>query len=93
MKIAERLATAIHTWQALYLKAQASSVCDSKPGDTFDIAHPNVTYLGQVEYHDVIRERVAQMPDRDGTQRVMGMTIIRVHLESYLQVAYVEGVK
>ena len=94
MSIYQRITAAIHTWvhaasvgPAIHLsKADGAS-------STFDYQKPNTIYLGQAEYHEVIRDRLATMPDKAGEQMVCGLRIVRVHLENYLQVAYVEGVQ
>ena len=52
---------------------------------------PNTVYVGGAEYHEIIRDRLASWPDESGVQKICHLTIIRVRLESYLQVAYVEG--
>lgn len=95
--INERISEAIGVYQRTILAGVPGSrdVRDPAPlqSDTYDLPKTNTVYVGEAEYHEIVRDRLASWPDGNGVQKIWHLTIIRVRLETYLQVAYVEGVE
>lgn len=90
-EIRDRLAEAVSAWRNVMLTGEATTVTgDLNPVDQ---PQPNVIYMGQAEWRDTISAASRFAGRTVKPERFNGLLIVRVHLENYLQVAYVEGVK
>lgn len=95
MDIVQRIVDALTAYNTLAMCGAPKIVSESIMADnTYDLpARPNILYVGEVEYHELRRGYHHSMPDKLGNVYFMGMMVIGVRLENWLQVTYVRGTK
>lgn len=95
MDIVQRTVDAVTAYNTLAMLGEPKIVSASiMADDTYDLsAQPNILYVGNAEYHELRRGYHHSLPDRAGNVHFMGMRIVEVRLDSWLQVTYVRFAK
>lgn len=94
--IVQRIVDALTAYNTLVMCGSAPKLVSASvmASDTYELpAKPNVLYVGDSEYHELRRDHHHSMPDKLGNVYFMGMMVIIVRLEHWLQVTYVRGTK
>lgn len=93
MYIAQRVAEAIRAHRTVVLVEPASIGKPSAMTQTFELPTANLLYVGHAEYQELVRDRLHTWPDLQGNVTFMNLRVVRVDLESWLQVTRLDGVQ